>query len=348
MSIISHGSTALERDTAYGYPQQIRSWSVAMVLHSNPGLASRWPEIPYAPWRETCTTLHLYTQIVGKYRLARTPWVNHSWHATLYVTARGLSTSIIPDGPGGIEVAFDLLDHGVIGTAADGRTRRFALAPMSVADFHARFLVLIDDLGGRPEFDGRPNEIPEPVPFTEDRRERPYDRDAVTRFFHALVEVDRVMKQFRTSYLGKVSPVHLFWGSFDMAVTRFSGRRAPLHPGGVPALPDEVTREAYSHEVSSAGFWPGGGPVDFPAFYSYAYPPPERFSEARVEPEAAYYSPEAGEFLLPYDAVRQAEDPEATLLAFFESTYALAAELGGWDRSELECPPGEPGRPRPL
>jgi hypothetical protein len=170
----------------------------------------------------------------------------------------------------------------------------------------------------------------------------------VIRFFQALVEIDRVLKQFRTSYLGKVSPVHLFWGSFDMAVTRFSGRRAPLHPGGIPALPDEVTREAYSHEVSSVGFWPGGGAIDVPAFYSYAYPAPDGFLEARVAPEAAYYSAELGEFLLPYDAVRQAEDPEATLLAFLGSTYAAAAELGHWDRSELECPPGEPGRPRSL
>jgi hypothetical protein len=319
-----------------------------MPLYVKSSLDSWWPDIPYAPWRETCTALHLYTQIVGKYRLARTPWVNHSWHATLYVDARGLSTSIIPDGPGGIEIAFDLLDHVVVGTAADGRVERFALEPMSVAAFHARLRALIDALGGTPEFDGRPNETPQPVPFIDDREERPYDRDAVTRFFHALVEVDRVMKRFRTGYLGKVSPVHLFWGSFDMAVTRFSGRRAPLHPGGIPALPDAVTREAYSHEVSSAGFWPGGGAIDFPAFYSYAYPVPDGFSQARIAPEAARYSAELGEFLLPYDAVRQAEDPEATLLAFLESTYAVAAELGRWDRDELECPTGEPGRPRPL
>ena len=319
-----------------------------MPMHTKSNSPSRWPDIPYPPWRETCAALHLYAQIVGKYRLARTPWVNHSWHATLYVTARGLSTSIVPDGPGGIEVSFDLLDHVVIGAAVDGRTGRFALAPMSAAEFHARFLALIAVLGGTPEFDGRPNELPDPVLFTEDRVERPYDREAVSRYFRVLVEIDRVMKRFRTSYLGKVSPVHLFWGSFDMAVTRFSGRRAPLHPGGVPALPDAVTREAYSHEVSSAGFWPGGGPIDFAAFYSYAYPAPEGFSEARIEPEAAYYDAELSEFLLPYDAVRQAQDPEETLLAFLRSTYAAAAKLGGWDRSELECAPGEPRRPRPL
>lgn len=307
-----------------------------------------WPDIPYEPWRETCSALHLYTQVVGKYRLARTPWVNHSWHATFYVNARGFTTSIVPDGPGGIEIAFDVIGHAVIGTATDGRTARMALGPLSVADFHARFVELLRKLGGTADFDGCPNEIPDPVRFEEDRAERPYDADAVTRFFQASVAVDRVLKQFRTAFLGKVSPVHLFWGSFDLAVTRFSGRPAPLHPGGVPALPDKVTREAYSHEVSSAGFWPGGGAIDFPAFYSYAYPAPDEFADAHVEPEAAFFHKDLGEFLLPYDAVRRSPDPEATLLAFLESTYRGAADLGGWDRKALECAPGEPRRPRPL
>lgn len=306
------------------------------------------PDIPYEPWRETCSALHLYMQIVGKYRLARTPWVNHSWHATLYFDARGFTTSIVPDGPGGIEIAFDLIEHAVVGTATDGRTTQFALGPMSVAAFHARFVDMIEKLGGVAEFDGSPNEIPNPVRFEDDRAERPYDSDAVTRFFRASVAVDRVLKRFRTAFLGKVSPVHLFWGSFDIAVTRFSGRPAPLHPGGIPALPDNVTREAYSHEVSSAGFWPGGGPIDFPAFYSYAYPAPDGFAGAHVEPEAAYFDKTLGEFLLPYDAVRSAGDPEATLMAFLESTYRAAADLGGWDRQALECAPGEPRRPRPL
>jgi hypothetical protein len=307
-----------------------------------------WPDIPYTPWRETCSALHLYTQIVGKYRLARTPWVNHSWHATFYVDARGFTTSIIPDGPGGIEIAFDLIEHAVVGTATDGRTARFALGPMSVAAFHARFVDIMRQLGGVADFDGCPNEIPDPVPFEADGAERPYDADAVTRFFQASVAIDRVLKRFRTAFLGKVSPVHLFWGSFDLAVTRFSGRPAPLHPGGIPALPDNVTREAYSHEVSSAGFWPGGGAIDFPAFYSYAYPAPDGFADARVAPEAAYFDKALGEFLLPYDAVRNSSDPETTLLAFLESTYRAAAELGGWDRKALECALGEPGRPRPL
>lgn len=306
------------------------------------------PDIPYEPWRETCSALHLYMQIVGKYRLARTPWVNHSWHATFYLDARGFTTSIVPDGPGGIEIAFNLIEHAVVGTATDGRTAKFALGPMSVAAFHARFADMVEKLGGVAEFDGSPNEIPNPVRFEDDRAERPYDSNAVTRFFQASVAVDRVLKRFRTAFLGKVSPVHLFWGSFDLAVTRFSGRLAPLHPGGIPALPDKVTREAYSHEVSSAGFWPGGGTIDFPAFYSYAYPAPDRFAGAHVEPKAAYFDKTLGEFLLPYDAVRSASDPEATLMAFLESTYRAAADLGNWDRQALECAPGTPRRPRPL
>lgn len=307
-----------------------------------------WPDIPYAQWRETCAALHLYAQIVGKYRLARTPWVNHSWHATLYVNARGLTTSIVPDRPGGVEIAFDFIGHHVRGTATDGRAASFPLGPMSVAEFHARFLDLIRSLGGTPELHGRPNEIPDPVLFADDRTGRPYDADAVGRFFQATVAVDRVLKRFRTAWLGKVSPVHLFWGGFDMAVTRFSGRSAPVHRGGIPALPDDITREAYSHEVSSAGFWPGGGAIDFPAFYSYAYPAPEGFAEAPVEPQEAYFDQSLGEFLLPYDAVRRAGDGEAVLMAFLQSTYRAAAALGNWDRAALECDMGEPRRPRPL
>jgi uncharacterized protein DUF5996 len=307
-----------------------------------------WPDIPYEPWRETCSALHLYSQIVGKYRLARTPWVNHSWHATLYVNARGLTTSIIPDGAVGVEIAFDLLDHAIIGATTEGRSAGFPLGPMSVAEFHKRFLDLIGELGGTAQFDGHPNEVPNPVPFRDDRQRRPYDSDAVTRFFRAIVAIKSVLSRFRTAYIGKVSPVHLFWGSFDLAVTRFSGRRAPLHPGGIPGLPDEVTREAYSHEVSSAGFWPGGGGTNFPAFYCYAYPAPKGFSDAQPTPDAAYFDQSLGEFLLPYEAVRKSSEPEAMLLAFLQSTYSAAADLGGWDRKGLECPIGEPLRPRPL
>lgn len=308
-----------------------------------------WPDIPYAPWRETCSALHMYLQIAGKYRLARAPWINHSWHATFYVAARGFTTSLVPDGPGGIEIVFDLLGHVVIGAATDGRTMQFPLGPMSVAEFHGRFVDLVRSLGGTPEFHGRPNEVPAPVPFIDDVAQRPYAAEAVTRFFYATVLVDRVLKRFRTGYLGKVSPVHLFWGSFDLAVTRFSGRTAPLHPGGIPALPDKVTREAYSHEVSSAGFWPGGdGPVNFPAFYSYAYPAPEGFAEVRPAPDPAYFEKSLGEFVLPYDAVRRSSDPEAALMEFLQRTYSAAAGLGRWDRAALECAIGVPRRPRPL
>jgi hypothetical protein len=306
-----------------------------------------WPALPFETWQPTCSALHLYCQVVGKYRLARTPWVNHSWHATFYVDARGLTTSLIPDGSG-IEISFDLVSHAVIGQAGDGRRGEIPLAPMSVAEFHTRFIELIKHLGGSPAFDGRPNEIPDPIPFRDDSQTRPYDAAAVTRFFQALVSIDRVFHQFRTGFLGKVSPVHLFWGSFDLAVTRFSGRRAPPHPGGIPALPDAITREAYSHEVSSAGFWPGGGGTTFAAFYSYAYPAPHGFAAAQVAPAGAYFDQKLGEFLLPYEVVRTSAEPEATLMAFLDSTYRAAADLGGWDRDALECALGEPRRPRPV
>jgi Family of unknown function (DUF5996) len=311
-------------------------------------MSAAWPDIPYEAWRDTCAALHLYAQIVGKYRLARTPWINHSWHATFYINARGFTTSLVPDRPGGIEIDFDLLGHRVIGKAGSGRKAEFPLGPMSVVEFHRNFIDLVRSLGGTPEFHGRPNEVPNPIPFAADRTRRPYAADAVTRFFLALLAVDGVLKRFRTAYIGKVSPVHLFWGSFDLAVTRFSGRKAPLHPGGVPGMPDAVTREAYSHEVSSAGFWPGDARTGFPAFFSYAYPTPNGFSGARIAPPAAYFNEALGEFLLPYDAVRRSSDPEAMLMAFLESTYKAAAELGGWDRAALECEPGIPRRPRPL
>jgi hypothetical protein len=306
-----------------------------------------WPPIPFAEWKTTAAALHLYLQIAGKYRLAHTPWINHSWHATFYCTPRGLTTSLIPDGDGGIEVKFDFLDHAVLGTCSDGKTESFPLESMTVADFHRRFIEMIEHLGGNPKFHGSPNELEDAVPFAEDMASRPYDTDAVTRFHRALVSVNRVFQDFRTGFRGKVSPVHLFWGSFDLAVTRFSGRPAPLHPGGIPNLPDDVTREAYSHEVSSAGFWPGGGPVDEAAFYSYAYPSPEGFADAAVEPEAAYFDRDFGEFILPYEAVRTSPDPESTLMAFLESTYGAAASLGHWDRSQ-ECARGLKGKPLPI
>ncbi|HZJ53651.1 MAG TPA: DUF5996 family protein [Myxococcaceae bacterium] len=311
-------------------------------------MSSTWPELPFAPWRDTCAALHLYAQVLGKYRLAHTPWQNHSWHATLYVTARGLTTSAVPDGPGAVDLGLDLLDQAVVGRASDGRSASFPLGPGTVADFHRRTLELVRFLGGTPELDPHPNEIPGAIPFPDDHAARPYDAGAVSRFFQVLVQVDRIFKEFRTAFLGKASPVHLFWGSFDLAVTRFSGRTAPRHPGGVPGLPDPVTREAYSHEVSSAGFWPGGGGVEDAAFYSYAYPAPEGFAQAKVRPAQAFFHPKLGEFLLPYEVVRGTRDPGAALMEFLHSTYEAAAELGRWDRGALECPPGRPRRPRAV
>ena len=218
-------------------------------------MSAAWPDIPYEVWRETCSALHLYLQIVGKYRLARTPWVNHSWHATFYVNARGFTTSLVPDGPDAIEIVFDLLDHTVSGGATDGRRAEFPIGPMSVADFHGRFRDLLRSIGGTPDFDGRPNEVPNPVPFVEDHADRPYDAKAVTRFFHAAVAADRVLKRFRTGYLGKVSPVHLFWGSFDLAVTRFSGRAAPPHPGGIRRCPSLVSAPRPARSEASTRYY---------------------------------------------------------------------------------------------
>jgi hypothetical protein len=311
-----------------------------------PGGSDVWPALPYGAWRDTCTTLHLWTQIVGKVRLALTPWVNHSWHATHYVTARGLTTSPIPYPDGrALQIDSDFLYQALLVRASDGGERRLALRPRPVAEFHAELLAALAELAIPVRIHGSPNETPDPIPFETDRRHSAYDPESVQRFWRALLQVDRVFKLFRTRYLGKVSPVHLFWGSFDLAVTRFSGRRAPPHPGGVPQLPDEVTREAYSHEVSSAGFWPGGGGIDEPAFYSYAYPAPNGFASAPVRPQAAFFHDGLREFILPYEAVRTADAPDEALLEFLQTTYEAAAEAAGWDRQALECEQGVPGAP---
>jgi hypothetical protein len=302
-----------------------------------------WPELPLAAWRETCATLHLWTQIVGKIRLSRAPWLNHSWHVVLYVTARGLTTSPIPDGTRTFQIDFDFIDHLLRISRSDGATRQFALAGQSVASFYASVMAALDELGIHVAIDEMPNELPEPIRFSQDKLHASYDPDAVRRFFQVLVNVDRVFRQFRTGFLGKASPVHFFWGSFDLAVTRFSGRRAPRHPGGVPYLSDEVACEAYSHEVSSAGFWPGSGAIDYPAFYSYAYPEPAGFRTAPVRPDAAFFSEALGEFVLPYDAVRTAVQPDQALLEFLQSTYEAAANCAEWDRDALECALGQPG-----
>ncbi|MCW5773254.1 MAG: hypothetical protein KIT16_16560 [Rhodospirillaceae bacterium] len=307
-----------------------------------------WPALPLAGWRDTCETLQLWTQIVGKIRLATTPWLNHAWHVTLYVSPRGLTTSPMPAGERQFEINFDFLDQVLAIAASDGQRRTVPLVPQTVADFHGRVMEALAALGIEVTIDRMPNELAAPIRFDLDRTHAAYDGEAARRFWRVLLQADRVMKQFRTGFLGKSSPVHFFWGSFDLAVTRFSGRRAPLHPGGIPHLADAVTREAYSHEVSSAGFWPGGGAIDYPAFYSYAYPAPAGFAAAAVQPRQAFFSEALGEFVLPYDAVRTAGDPDAALLAFLESTYLAAADLGGWDRAALECAPGTPGVPRPV
>lgn len=309
---------------------------------------SDWPVIPYPAWQETCEALHLWSQIVGKYRLAHTPWVNHSWHATLYVTPRGLTTGPIPDPGGAVALRFDFCDHALVAEAESGSRESFSLEPMSVAAFFDRTKRLVKAVGGEPSIHGHPNELPDVVPFASDTEERPYDRDAVQRFHRALIRIDRVFRRFRTGFIGKVSPVHLFWGSFDLAVTRFSGRPAPLHPGGFPNLPDAVTREAYSHEVSSVGFWPGGGGVDEAMFYSYAYPVPDGFTDAPVQPDAARFDAKLGEFLLPYEAVRTSTDPDATLMRFLETSYEAAAETAGWNRVAIECEFGLPRVPRKI
>jgi hypothetical protein len=299
-------------------------------------MSDAWPALPYEGWRDTCATLHRWTQIVGKVRLARTPWVNHSWHVTLYVTSRGLGTSPIPYGERSFEIDFDLLAHRLLMRASDGAERSLALRPRSVADFYRDVLSNLAALGLEVDIDRTPNEVEDATPLDEDRKHASYHPDAARRFFQALVQADRVFKRFRSRFLGKVSPVQFFWGSFDLAVTRFSGRRAPTHPGGIPHLPDWITREAYSHEVSSAGFWPGNDRFPKPVFYSYAYPEPEGFSREPVEPKSAFYDENFREYFLLYDDVRAASDPDRELLSFLESTYRAAAERGGWDRGELE------------
>jgi len=309
-------------------------------------MSSAWPDLPYPAWKDTCATLQLWTQIVGKVRLALTPWLNHSWHVTLRVTARGLGTPLIARDGKALQIEFDFIDHVLWIRTADGHVRQLVLRPMPVAEFYGELLHVLAQLDIEAQIDKLPNEIVAAIPFDEDIVHREYDREYANRFWRVLLCAHEAFSEFRTGFLGKASPVHFFWGSFDLAVTRFSGRTAPLNPGGVPHLPDAVVREAYSHEVSSAGFWPGGGPIEYPAFYSYAYPAPEGFASARVQPSEAFFSTDLGEFVLPYDAVRTASDPRKALMEFLQTTYAAAADLARWDRSALECDLGRPGIPR--
>jgi hypothetical protein len=297
-----------------------------------------WPALPLAGWADTRDTLHMWLQTIGKVRLRLAPPINHSWHTTLYVTARGLTTSPIPHGSQSFQIDLDFIDHTLTVSTSSGAIGGFPLEAQSVAAFYARLMQELARMHLRVRISATPNEVPDPIPFAKDETHRSYDREAVHRFWQATRQADRVMTIFRSRFIGKCSPVHLFWGAMDLAVTRFSGRPAPLHPGGIPNLPDHVTREAYSHEVSSCGFWAGTAPVDYPAFYSYAYPEPPGFAEVRVRPDAAFYSQDFREFVLPYDAVRQSPTPDETLLEFLQSTYEAAADLGRWDRAGLERP----------
>src|SRR5215467_7259254 len=294
-----------------------------IAMQSTPD-TRRWPELPYAAWKDTCETLHLWTQIVGKIRLAQTPWLNHSWHVALYLTARGLTTSPIPYGGRAFQFDFDFIDHVLWVRTSDGHFRQLMLAPKPVAEFFTELFAALAELGIEIRISTMPSEIADCVPFDQDYKHASYDRDCANRFWRVLLSTHDVLAHFRTGFLGKVSPVHFFWGSFDLAVTRFSGRTAPPHPGGVPHLPDAVAREAYSHEVSSAGFWPGNDAFPQAIFYSYAYPEPPGFRAWRM-PAGAYFEATLGEFLLPYERVRAAADPDAAVLDFLSATYEAAA-----------------------
>ncbi len=301
--------------------------------------ATGWPSLPLGEWQDTCATLHLWTQIVGKIRLAQAPLVNHWWQVPLYVTARGLTTSPMPHGRRSFQIDFDFIDHRLVIADSEGRTETLALAPRSVADFHRELMARLAALGLGVRIWTMPVEIVGAVPFEQDHAHAAYDPDYANRFWRILVRSERVFNRFRARFLGKASPVHFFWGSFDLALTRFSGRAAPPFAGTAPNLGDWVMREAYSHEVSSCGFWPGGGALAAPAFYSYAYPPPPGFAGAPVRPDGAFWQETLGEFIVPYDLVRQDAAGEERLLAFLESTYAAAADLGHWDRAALERAP---------
>lgn len=297
-----------------------------------------WPSLPLSAWQDTYATLHMWTQIIGKIRLALAPKLNHWWHSTLYVTPRGLTTSSIPYGTRTFEIRFDFLEHYLQIETSDCITKKIDLYPRSVADFYREVMSALQASGIEVSIWTMPQEVAEPIPFHRHEKHASYDPEYVQRFWRILLQADRVMSAFRSRFAGKCSPVHFFWGSFDLAVTRFSGRRAPEHPGGIPGMADWVTREGYSHEVSSCGFWPGAGSVE-PMFYAYAYPAPPGFSDYPIQPQQAFYSSEMGEFILPYEAVRQSNNPDELLLAFFQSSYDAAANLGNWERAALDYTP---------
>ncbi|MFB4311536.1 DUF5996 family protein [Actinomadura sp. GTD37] len=299
--------------------------------------ASGWPRLRLADWAETRATLHMWTQIVGKVRLAHAPLVNHWWQVTMYVSPRGLTTSAVPYRDGAFDIEFDFVEHVLRIRSSDGGARTVALEPKPVADFYAETMSALDDLSIEAAIQASPNEVPQAIPFAEDREHASYDPDAAHLFWRQLLQADRVLGEFRSHFVGKVSPVHFFWGAMDLACTRFSGRPAPAHPGGAPNCPDWVMVEGYSGELSSAGFWPGGGEEG--AFYSYAYPEPAGFPDHPVTPSEARYDSEMGEFLLPYETVATAADPDATLTEFLRTTYEAAADLADWNRTSLEDTP---------
>lgn len=314
------------------------------MLNESADSAERWPSLPFEAWEETRATLHMWTQIVGKVRLALAPMVNHWWQASLLVTPRGLTTSAMPHGRRLFRIDFDFLDHRLLVETDDGVRRALALEPRSVADFHAELMATLREMALEVRIWRMPVEVKDPIPFDEDHEHVTYDPVSAHRFWRTLSQVDRVLQASRENYLGKCSPPVLFWGALDIAMTFFSGRRAPRHPGGILHLTDRVVREAYSHEVASVGWWPGSGAVREASFFAYAYPEPAGYRKALIRPRAAYYSEAMSEYLLPYESVRTAPDPDAALRTFVQSTYDAAAELGGWDRAALERAADDPFR----
>jgi hypothetical protein len=299
--------------------------------------ANNWPELYFDKLKDTIATVQLWTQIVGKIRLAQTPWLNHSWHVTLYVSPRGLTTGTIPYDGGIFQIDFDFIAHELLITASTGESQKLDLYPRTVAGFYTELFEKLALMGINVEIYASPNEVDPAIPFAQDEVHKSYDKDQMSLFFKALLNINTVFTRFRAGFHGKCSPVHFFWGAFDLAVTRFSGREAPQHPGGAPNMPDDVMQEAYSHEVSSCGFWPGSEQFPHPAFYAYCYPTPATYGAQPVKPAEAFYSADMGEFFLKYDDVRKAVDPEDTLLQFLETTYEAAATTGNWNRKALEC-----------
>jgi hypothetical protein len=304
----------------------------------DPAHSGDWPSLPFEAWRDTHSTLHLWLQIVGKIRLAQAPWVNHSWHVSLRVTARGLSTLAMPHGTRALQIDFDFIGHQLIVHSTDGKRGSMALEPKSVATFYRELMALLRELELPVTITREPSELRDPIPFAQDEQHRSYNPEYANRFWRVLLQAERVLDIFRARFWGKSSPVHFFWGNADLALTRFSGRRAPEHPGGRPHLPDWVLRDAYSHECFECGFWPGEAENPQPVFYCLAYPEPDGFRTAKIKPRGAHYSEALKEIVLPYDAVRLAPSPDATVLEFLQSAYEAAAQLGGWDRSALDYP----------